>query len=73
MELSLRSFDAFSLTFHLGILSFLPVGGELGGHDINSQPSFLTCVGVLSAEPVPDSFSAGAEIIEEKPSEVSWE
>ena len=38
-----------------------PVAGELGGQDENWHPDDPTVVGVASDEPVPDSFSAGAE------------
>ncbi len=46
---------------YLLLLALLPVGAEPGAHESNSQPLEPTVVGGLSEEPVPDSFSAGAE------------
>ena len=54
-------------TWNLGMLAFLPVGGLPPAQELNSQPLFPTVVGGASSEPVPDSFSAGAEMIELKP------
>lgn len=38
------------------------MAGESPGHELNSQPLESKGVGVASEEPVPDLFSAGADI-----------
>ena len=43
------------------MVASLPVGGAPAGHVPNSQPPEPTVVAGASLEPVPDSFSEGAE------------
>lgn len=45
---------------HSRSVAFAPVAGEPVGHVLNSQGS-VRVLGVALSEPVPDSFSAGAE------------
>lgn len=52
------------------MLSFLPVAGECGGQLENSQPLLSTSVGGASDDPLPDWFSAGAEMNDLKPASV---
>ncbi len=57
-------------TLKRDMLALWPVGGLPAGHELNSQPSSPTVVGGASRDDLPDSFSAGAEIIALKPASV---
>ena len=48
--------------FDLLSLEFVPTAGAPAGHELNSQPEEPTTVGVASEDPVPDLFSAGADM-----------
>lgn len=58
------------LTLNLVKEALLPVGGLSGGQESNSHPFASTTLGSASKDPVPDLFSAGAEMMQDNPASV---